>query len=150
MASSISANTKIQISNPQEEEDSLTLYAFSSTAGISSIADGTGMPQMGQNATSFHFTVDACDTDMTPFAVVQQLFNLCFLPDSTKFRTFKMTFWGDDNPSLENRLVILTLTFEGWVSSWNLSSGGGIAHALAFTLEPKLLGSQAMKITLGN
>jgi hypothetical protein len=94
MASSITANTTIQISGAQDGSPDFTVYAYSSLAGISSVADGTGMPQMGQNATTFRFSVDACDTDMTPFSTIKQLFNLCFLPDSTKFRTFKMTFWG--------------------------------------------------------
>jgi hypothetical protein len=47
-------------------------------------------------------------------------------------------------------LVILTLSFDGWVSSWNISSGGGSSHSFGFSLEPKLLGTQAMRIDLGN
>ena len=133
-------------SNSSVTIDGLVVNTFSTLAGISSVVDSTGMPAMGTMATTLEFSADIHDQKAIPFTTVRQLYELCHLPTQNKIKDVKIEFWTD-----ENRLdVILSLTFRGWVSSWNISSGGGSNHILSFTLQPELGKNQFVDMKIGN
>lgn len=133
-------------SNSSVTIDGIVVNTFSTLAGISSVADGTGMPSMGAMGATLEFSADIHDQKAIPFTTVRQLYELCHLPTKDKIKDVKIEFWTDENRTD----VILSLTFRGWLSSWNVSSGGGSNHILSFTLQPELDQNQYFDIKIGN
>jgi hypothetical protein len=104
------------------------------------------MPSMGSMASTLEFSADIHDRAAVPFETVRKLFDLCNQPTKAKIVDIKVEFWTD-----ENRLdVILSLTFKGWISSWNVTSGGGTNHILSITLQPQLEANHFIDIKIGN
>lgn len=126
--------------------DGIDIHAFSCVAGIATPTDGHGMPVVGSLATIFEFCVDIHDQTAMPFANVKKLFDLCNGVTREKVKPLKITFWTDDG----RHDAVLTLSFEGWLSSWTVTSGGGKNHILSVTVQPKLDEKQFNKIDLGN
>ena len=133
-------------SNSSVTIDGLTVNTFSTLAGISSVVDGSGLPQMGSMAPTLEFSADIHDQRAIPFATVRKLFDLCNLPTRDKIKDVKVEFWTDENRTD----VILSLTFRGWVSSWTVTSGGGTNHILSFSLQPELNQNHYADIKIGN
>lgn len=133
-------------SNSSVTIDGLVVNTFSTLAGISAVADGSGMPAMGTMAPTLEFSADIHDQKAIPFATVRKLYELCNAPTKDKIKDVKIEFWTD-----ESRVdVILSLTFRGWISSWIVSSGGGSNHVLSFTLQPELSKTQYLDMKIGN
>ena len=133
-------------SNSSVTIDCVKINTFSTLAGISSVADGSGMPMMGSMAPTLEFSADIHDQKAVPFASVRKLFDLCNLPTKDKIKDVKIEFWTDENRTD----VILSLTFRGWLSSWTVTSGGGSNHILSFSLQPELNQNHYADIKIGN
>jgi hypothetical protein len=133
-------------SNASVTIDGLIINCFSTMAGIASVADYTGMPNIGSMTANLEFSCDIHDQKAVPFDTVRKLYNLCLLPTKDKVKDVKIEFWTDDARSD----VILSLTLKGWLSSWNVSSGGGKNHVLSFTVQPQLSKDQYIEMTVGN
>ena len=133
-------------SNASVTIDGLVVNTFSTLAGISSVVDGTGMPLMGSMATTLEFSADIHDQKAVPFDTVKKLYELCYLPTKDSVKDIKIEFWTDENRTD----VILSLKFQGWISSWNVSSGGGKNHILSITLQPALQKHQYIDMKIGN
>src|SRR5579884_331813 len=124
----------------------LKIKAFSTLAGISTNTDGvSGMPVMGQNLTTFEFSLDISDKTI-PFDTIKRLFHLCWLPTREDTKEIRIVFHRDENDDD----AILTLSFNGWVSSWTVSSGTGSNTVLAITLQPALNKQHYMDMQIGN
>ncbi|WP_158823703.1 hypothetical protein [Granulicella sp. S156] len=140
MASKYPSNASLKI-------DDMTVNVFSSTAGITSVQDGTsGMPVMGSMVPTLEFSADIHDQHAVPFATVKQLYELCYLPTKDKIKNIKIEFWTDEN----RNEAILSLSFKGWVSSWIVTSGGGGNHVLSISVQPTLSNNQYTEMTIGN
>ncbi len=122
--------------------------AYSAHAGIAALpTEHVGMPMMGSVEANISFQIDLNDqSDPKLFDSINKLFDLCNRVDRTKIRDIKLEFWKDQS----HTDVHLTMFFEGWVSSWHISSGSGANHVLAISLVPKLDQKQFMKMDLGN
>ncbi len=103
------------------------------------------MPMMGQNLTTFEFSLDISDKTF-PFDTIKQLFHLCWLPTKDDIKEMRIVFHRDENDDD----AILSLSFHGWVSSWTVSSGTGSNTVLAITLQPALNAQHYMDIQIGN
>jgi hypothetical protein len=126
--------------------DDVKLYAYTSVAGISALADGSGMPSMGTMSSTFEFSADVHNKEFVPFATVKKLFDLCNQPTQDKIKDIKMEFWSDDR----HDDVIITISFKGWISSWSISGGGSRNHLLSVSIQPQLGQNQYLDIRLGN
>jgi hypothetical protein len=133
------ANTTISI-------DGIKLNAFSAHIGLSSMTDGTGMPAMGSLNCAMQFSADMHDTVNVPFSAVKTFFDLANLPTTDKIKDVKLEFWTDESKTD----ALCTLSFKGWISSWNIASGGGSNHTLSITLQPALDQKHYHDLQLGN
>lgn len=133
------ANTTITI-------DGTKLNAFSTQVGISTVADGAGMPAMGSVVASMEFSADMHDTVNVPFTAVKKFFDLTNLATRDKIKDIKIEFWTDD--SLTDALC--TLSFKGWLSSWHINGGGGSNHILSISIQPALDQKNYHDLQLGN
>ena len=133
------ANTTITI-------DGTKLNAFSTQVGLSTCVDSSGMPSMGSLTCAIEFSADMHDTTNVPFGTVQKFFNLANLPTKDKIKQVKIEFWQDD--ATHNALC--SLSFKGWISSWNVSSGGGANHTLSISIQPALDQQNYHDFSLGN
>lgn len=76
----------------------------------------------------------------------RKLFELCNKASKDNIKDIKVEFWTDE----KRQDVILSLSFKGWISSWNVTSGGGSNHILSITLQPALDKNQYVDIRIGN
>jgi hypothetical protein len=122
-------------SNTTITVDGVKLNAFSTQVGISSAVDSYGaMPSMATLSCALDFSADMHDTTNVPFATVKKYFDLANVPTNDKIKDIKIEFWKDEN----KKDPICTLKFKGWISSWNVSSGGGSNHVLSVSIQPAL------------
>ena len=133
------ANTTVTI-------DGTKLNAFSTHIGLSSMTDGAGMPAMGSLSCAMEFSADMHDTVNVPFATVKKFFDLANIPTRDKIKDIKLEFWTDESRAD----ALCTLAFKGWISSWNVSSGGGSNHILAISIQPALDQKNYHDLQLGN
>lgn len=126
----------------------LKIDAYSAHAGIANLPTvHAGMPVAGTVEPSISFQIDL-NNQSSPdtFQTVKELFNLCNQVTSAKVKPIKLEFWKDHS----HQDVHLTMNFDGWVSSWHVSSGSGQNHVLAISLQPKLDAQSFIKIDIGN
>ncbi len=133
------ANTTITI-------DGTKLNAFSTQAGISTVADASGMPAMGAVVANMEFSADMHDTANVPFAAVKKFFDMANLVTRDKVKDIKIEFWTDDSRTD----ALCTLSFRGWLSSWHISGGGGSNHILSVSIQPALDQKNYHDLQLGN
>ena len=133
-------------SNASITIDGIVVNTFATTAGFSSLADGNGMPQMGSMGTTMEFTIDVHDQKAIPFSTVKKLYELCMLPTKDKIKPIDIHFWTDEN----REDVICQLSFNGWISSWVMSSGGGSNHVLSITVQPELKSNRYIQVDMKN
>ena len=133
------ANTTVTI-------DGTKLNAFSTQAGISTVADATGMPTMGSLVAAMEFSADMHDTANVPFASVKKLFDMANLPTRDKIKDIKIEFWTDESRTD----ALCTLSFKGWLSSWHVNGGGGSNHVLSISIQPALDQKNYHDLQLGN
>ena len=126
--------------------DGVKLNAFSTQVGLSTVVDTTGMPTMGSLTCAMDFSADMHDSLNVPFATVQKYFDLANVPTKDKIKDVKIEFWKDEH----RRDAICTLSFKGWISSWNVSSGGGSNHVLSVSIQPALDQQHYHDLQLGN
>jgi hypothetical protein len=124
----------------------LKFNALSSQVGISTNHDDKGIPLMGSVRMGVDLTINIHDADAVPFSVVTGLFDLANRVTRDKIKPIKIEYWVDEL----RQDAILTYSFEGWVSSFNTTSGSGSNHTLHIQLQPRLDEKQFMAITLGN
>lgn len=133
------ANTTITV-------DGTKLNAFATHVGLSSVVDTSGMPAMGSLSCAMEFSADLHDTTNVPFTTVKKYFELANIPTRDKVKDVKIEFWTDEN----RQDAICTLSFKGWISSWNVSSGGGSNHTLSISIQPALDQKNYHDLQLGN
>ena len=126
--------------------DGTHINVFSSQVGISTLADATGKPAMGTLTCSMDFSADMHDRTNVPFAALQKFFNLANIVTADKVKAVKVEFWSDD----KRTDVLCSLQFQGWISAWNISSGGGSNHVLTISIQPALTPQQYHDLKLGN
>ena len=123
--------------------------AYSAHAGISALPTSLiGMPSMGSVEPTISFQIDLNNqsTGDELFNGIKSLFDLCNRTTKEKIVKMKLEFWKDQTHSDAH----LTLSFDGWVSSWHIASGNGANHVLAVSLTPKLDQQQFLNIALAN
>ena len=120
--------------------------AISTSFGISTHHDDTGMPTMGSLLCSIDVHVDINDTINMPFATLQALFQLANIVTRDKIKNIKIEFWEDDSKNN----VICAYTFQGWIHHFNVSSSGDANHTLALSLQPALDQNSFYRIDMGN
>jgi hypothetical protein len=91
-------------------------------------------------------SADMHDTRNVPFATVKKYFDLANVPTKDKIKDIKIEFWQDER----RQDAICTLSFKGWISSWNVSSGGGSNHVLSVSIQPALDQQNYHNLQLGN
>jgi hypothetical protein len=133
-------------SNTTITVDGTKLNAFSAQIGVSTVTDMTGMPSMGSLTCAMDFSADMHDVVNVPFATVQKYFDLANIPTKDKIKDIKIEFWTDENRAD----ALCTLAFKGWISSWNVSSGGGSNHILSISIQPALDQKNYYDLQLGN
>src|SRR5580698_10274039 len=133
------ANTTITI-------DGTKLNAFSTHVTLSSHVGGNGMPMMGSLGCAIQFSADMHDTVNVPFTTVKSFFDLANIPTRDKVKDIKIEFWTDDAKTD----ALCSLSFKGWISSWNVSSGGDSNHVLAVSIQPALDQKNYHDLQLGN
>jgi hypothetical protein len=126
----------------------LKIDAYSAHAGIGALpSEYAGMPQMGSVEANISFQIDLNNITQTDsFTVVKTLFDLCNRPGKADIRPIKIDFWKDQS----RQDVHLSMKFDGWISSWHVSSGYGHNHVLAVSLQPKLDPQHFIKVDLSN
>ena len=103
-------------------------------------------PKMRTMATTMDFTIDVHDQKSIPFSTVKKLYDLCMLPTTDNIKQIDIHFWTDENRTD----VICQLSFQGWISSWVITSGGGSNHVLSITGQPQLKGNQFIQVDVKN
>jgi len=125
--------------------DGDTFLALSAHFSVSAMHD-VGMPQMGTLVWSIEATIDMHDTKNIPFATLRKLFKLASTVTKESVKDIKVEFWTDDSRTD----AICTYSFQGWISHYSNSSGGGGNHTLTLSLQPKLDTNQYANITMSN
>jgi len=108
--------------------------------------DHDGMPQMGALHTAIEAHVDMHDRDNLPFAALQQLYQMANIVTRDKIKDIKIEYWSDET----RNDALATFTFRGWISQFNITSGGGSNHTLVLQFQPALDAKQYIDIRLGN
>jgi hypothetical protein len=126
----------------------LQIDAYSAHAGIANLPTAhAGLPVAGTVEPSISFQIDLNNqSGPNTYQTVKQLFNLCNQVTAAKVNPIKLEFWKDQAHSD----VHFTMNFDGWVSSWHVSSGSGQNHVLAISLQPTLDAQNSIKIDIGN
>ena len=135
-----------QPSNASVTIDGNRFDAISAHVGVETQHDGTGMPMIGTMRTIINCMVDIHDTKNVPFGTLQALFNLSDGVTREKIKVIKVEFWQDDKQDD----AICSYSFNGWISSFHISGGGGINHILNLTLQPELDSKQFVKLQMAN
>ena len=133
-------------SNTTITVDGVKLNAFSTQVGLATVSDTNGMPSMGSLTCAMDFSADMHDTVNVPFATVKKYFDLANVPTKDKIKDVKIEFWKDEHRAD----AICTLSFRGWISAWNVSSGGGSNHVLSVSIQPALDQQNYHDLQLGN
>ncbi|RZU28963.1 hypothetical protein [Edaphobacter modestus] len=135
-----------QPSNATVSIDGQKFNAVSAHVGMDALHDGYGLPHMGSLRCSISFVVDIHDTQNMPFATLQNLFSLAGVVTRDKIKNIKVEFWQDEN----QEDAICTYSFQGWISGFHTSGGGGSNHILSIKLQPALDQKQYIDIKMGN
>ncbi len=127
---------------------SIKVDAYSAHAGIAALpTEQAGMPALGTVEANISFQIDLNNQpDPSVFDAIKGLFDLCNKATKAKITQMKLEFWKDETHSDTH----ITLSFEGWVSSWHIASGHGSNHVLAVSLTPKLDQQQFIDVKVGN
>ncbi len=125
--------------------DGETFNAMSTHFSVSTTHQ-IGMPQMGSMVCAIEVSVDMHDTENMPYATLQKLFTLASTVTKDSIKEIKIQFWTDES----QQDAICTYTFQGWISHYSNSSGGGSNHTLNLSLQPALDAKQFVNITMGN
>lgn len=133
-------------SNTTITVDGVKLNAFSTQVGVSTIVDTNGMPAMATQVCAMDFSADMHDTGNVPFATLKKYFDLANVATKDKIKDIKIEFWKDEN----RHDALCTLSFKGWISSWNVSSGGGSNHVLSVSIQPALDQQNYHDLQFGN
>ena len=91
-------------------------------------------------------TVDIHDTDNMAFGVLKNLFELANIVTRDKIKDIKVEFWQDES----QQDAVCTYSFQGWISAFHTSGGGGANHILELTLTPTLDQKQFIALTMAN
>ena len=126
--------------------DGDTFQALTTHIGFTTSHGSVGMPQMGQIFCAIEVTVDMHDTENMPYATLQKLFNLASTVSQESIKDIKISFWQDET----QQDAICTYSFQGWISNYANSSGGGANHTLQLSLQPALDSRQFINVTMGN
>ena len=76
---------------------------------------------MGSLRCSISCVVDIHDTQNMPFATLQNFFSLANIVTRDKIKPIKVEFWQDE----KQQDAICTYSFQGWISGFHTSGGGG-------------------------
>lgn len=134
-------------SNTTITVDGVKLNAFSTQIGISTPVDAYGgTPTMSTLMCAMDFSADMHDTVNVPYATVKKYFDLANVPTKDKIKDIKIEFWKDEH----KHDAICTLSFKGWISAWNVSSGGGSNHVLSVSIQPALDQQNLYHLQLGS
>ena len=125
--------------------DGNTFDALSIHFSVSTTHD-IGMPMMGSLVCAIELTIDMHDTDNMPFTMLQTLFNLASIVTRDSIKEIKIHFWADET----QQDALCTYSFQGWISHFSNTSGGGSNHTLSLSLQPALDSKQFVNIVMGN
>jgi hypothetical protein len=126
--------------------DGDSFKVLSAHFGVSTVHDHAGMPMMGSIQSAVDCAVDVHDTVNMPYALMQKLFTLANGATKAKIVAIKLEFWADDSKTD----AICSQSFQGWISSWSLSSGGGTNHTLHLSFQPQLSTNNYAEFKMGN
>jgi hypothetical protein len=135
-----------QPSNATVTIDGQKFNAVSAHVGVDTHHDDFGLPHMGSLRCSINCVVDIHDTQNMPFATLQNLFSLANIVTQDKIKPIKVEFWQDE----KQQDAICTYSFQGWISGFHTSGGGGSNHILNIKLHPALDQKQYVDIKMGN
>ena len=133
-------------SNTTITVDGVKLNAFSTQIGLSTTDPTYGMPTMATLSYAMDFSADMHDTTNVPYATVKKYFDLANVPTKDKVKDIRIEFWKDEH----KQDAICTLSFKGWISSWNVSSGGGSNHVLSVSIQPAMDQQNYNNLQIGN
>ena len=126
--------------------DGTKFNAVSTSIKIGTDKDKAGMAQMGSLTTEIRVWADFHDDQNLPFGSIKKFFDLANVVTRDKIKDIKIEFWKDEH----RQDAICTLSFKGWISSWNVSSGGGSNHVLSVSIQPALDQQNYHDLQLGN
>jgi hypothetical protein len=126
--------------------DSDSFKVLSAHFGVSTTHDQMGMPLMGSLQCAVDCVVDVHDTDNMPYTLMQKLFTLANVATKAKIVSIKLEFWTDDG----QQDALCTQSFQGWISSWSISSGSGSNHTLHLSFQPQLSANNYAELMMGN
>ena len=135
-------------SNVTVTVDTYKLDAYSAHAGIAALpTEQAGMPSIGTVEANISFQIDLNDqTDPSTFTTIKGLFDLCNKAKKDNIKPIKLEFWKDQS----HQDTHIVLKFDGWVSSWHISSGNGTNHVLAISVTPRLDPQHFLSIEVAN
>jgi hypothetical protein len=145
MAGGNLSNVTVSFSGDQGD---FKVNAYSAHAGIAALpSEQPGISAIGSVEANISFQVDLNDqSNPDLFGSLKKLFDLCNRATKAKIVSIKMEFWKDQSQSDTH----VTLSFDGWVTSWHIASGSGANHVLAVSVMPKLDPTHFMKVDLSN
>jgi hypothetical protein len=148
---------KVTVSVDGTEFDAITVQF-----GVSTEKDQAGIPMNQTLQTQAKIWVDAHDTKNFPFGSIKKLFELANVPDDTKQKEMKISYWKDDRK--EN--AICTYSFKGWINKFDTYtpvpitgdtrggpavSGGQHYNTIVYLeLQPIINKSNHQEVTIGN
>jgi len=136
----------LQPSNATVTVDGNKFNAESVHVGIETVHHHDGMPMMGVPRYIFECNADAHDTKNLPFGTLSRLFDLANIVNREKIVDIKIEFWQDEN----QRDVICTYSFHGWISEFHTTAGSGGNHSVHMTFVPTLDKNQYVDVKMGN
>ena len=149
-------NTTIEIaknSDAQNLAGAMKFNAFSVQSAVAALDQGNlGVPAMGTVAFTLDFSADMHDDKNVTYDIVSTLLKMSLNPSKANIRKVRVTYWKDEknhNPYHADD-VLLTITFDGWISACTVASGGGANHTLSVTFMPRLDSVHFNKVELGN
>jgi len=72
------------------------------------------------------------DTQNISFETIRKLFDHSHTLTSDKIKQCKLTYWADD----QRNNALSTFSFQAWISSFTIVSGGGSNHLLIIKIQP--------------
>ena len=139
MAKRFKYNTTVTI-------DGSEFCAYTGQVGFAALSDSSGLPNMGTLGCTMEFSADMHDTTALRFEVVRKLFQMSTSVSGDKVKPIKIEFWADDNHDDS----LCSLSFNGWISSWTVSTGGDTNRVLSITIQPMVEKNNYYNITIGN
>jgi hypothetical protein len=108
--------------------------ADSVSVGFSTQTGPAGLPLMGTLHTSIDVVVDLHDDVNMPFATLRKLFDLAKTVTRDKVKDVKLEFWKDE----KRQDAVCVYSLQGWISHFQVQSGGGGNHTLVMSIQPTL------------